>query len=90
MRHPVYTLKWRLDVEHNGKRGQAVHTSTRPTSPVSTAVHLFVGEKTKKDDAGGIGNFFEVLFTSDMRRGRAPLSPISTSSVSLYTPHVKL
>lgn len=52
--------------------------------------HLLEGEKMKKDDAGGIGNFCEVLLTSDMRRGRAPTPPLSTSSVILHTAHVNL
>jgi hypothetical protein len=47
----------------------------------------------KKDDAGGIGNFCEFDFISDMRRGRAPtLLPVSASSpsVSSHTAHITI
>lgn len=55
-----------------------------PETDSATTVHLFVGEKTKNDEAGGIGTIFDVLglFSSDMRRGRALTSPSSSSPPS--------
>lgn len=42
--------------------------------------HLFVCENTKNDDAGGMGIIcVGALFTSDIRLGRAEITPTSSS-----------
>ena len=42
--------------------------------------HLFVCENIKNDDAGGMGNIcVGELFTSDIRLGRAEITPTSSS-----------
>lgn len=54
--------------------------------------HLFVGEKMKNEDAGGIGSFCEADFISDIRRGFAPTASDSafSTSVILHTTRVTL
>lgn len=47
------------------------------------AKHLFVCEKTKKLEAGGMGRILVAAFTSDIRRGRAKPSSPSCSSGSI-------
>lgn len=65
---------------------ERVKRVTQPTAPMSTTDHLLVGEKMKKEDAGGIGSFLLVAFISERRRGRAPTSASpSPSSVILHT-----
>lgn len=47
---------------------------------MSRLSHLLVSENTKNDVAGGIGIIcVGALFTSDIRRGRAEITPFSSS-----------
>lgn len=74
-------MRCRLTVPTNGNPAVI-----RSKAPLSTTFHLFVGEKMKKDDAGGIGNVCVFCFISDMRRGLAPTPlPVSTSSPSVIS-----